>query len=350
MTSDKIKDVLQKLGYKLTDFGTHWRTNALYRGGNNTTALQIYKDSGVWVDYVQQGAYLPLKSLVEATLQTNDERTIKEILGGYDFDSPSVPDEKPSNKIEVEKTYPDSILNRLLPHYKFYNDKGISSKTLSFFKAGLATEGGMYQRFVFPIYNKHGQIHGFSGRDMIKNNPKRPKWKHMGKKSSWIYPFYVPAENETHPVQDAVFSTQELILVESIGDLLSLHERGIKNVIPVFGTSISSALTCFLMPLGLKKIIISLNNDYNKEKNRGEIGALKIYLKLLNYFDKDKLFIHLPTQNDFGDMGSEDFSKWLETLGDISLPEKQEEWHNKILNLVKSNDISKSLYKKKYFK
>ena len=104
------------------------------------------------------------------------------------------------------------------------------------------------------------------------------------------------------------------------------------------------------MPLGLKKIIISLNNDYNKEKNRGEIGALKIYLKLLNYFDKDRLFIHLPPKNDFGDMDSGDFSGWVETLDEISLPKKQEEWHTKIVELVKNKDISQSLYKKKYFK
>ena len=49
-------------------------------------------------------------------------------------------------------------------------------------------------------------------------------------------------------------------------------------------------------------------------------------------------------------MGPDDFSEWTETLGEISLPEKQEEWHNKILDLVKNKYISKSLYKKKYFK
>ena len=233
MTADKIKDVLQKLGYKLTDFGSHWRTNALYRGGRNTTALQIYKDSGVWVDYVQQGAYLPLKSLVEATLQTNDEGAIKELLGGYDFNiDTGPPPQNISPKIEMEKTYPDSILNKLLPHYKFYNDKGISDDTLSFLKAGLATEGAMYQRFVFPIYNNHGQIHGFSGRDMIRNNTKRPKWKHIGKRSSWIYPFYAPADQDPHPIQEAIFSSGELILVESIGGLTQSSRKRDKECNP----------------------------------------------------------------------------------------------------------------------
>ena len=41
------KEVLENLGYKLSDHGPYWRTNALYRAGDNTTALQIHKDSGV---------------------------------------------------------------------------------------------------------------------------------------------------------------------------------------------------------------------------------------------------------------------------------------------------------------
>mgnify|MGYP003632204089 FL=1 len=43
-----IKSVLEKLGYRLSDFGDAWRTNALYRDGDNPTALKIYKNTGVW--------------------------------------------------------------------------------------------------------------------------------------------------------------------------------------------------------------------------------------------------------------------------------------------------------------
>ena len=66
---------------------------------------------------------------------------------------------------------------------KFYNDKGIDSSILKKLKGGLATKGKMYQRFVFPIYNQHKQIHGFSGRDMATSKD-RPKWKHIGRKKS----------------------------------------------------------------------------------------------------------------------------------------------------------------------
>ena len=85
MTSEKIKDILSGLGYKLSDFGNHWRTNAMYRGGQNPSALQIYKNSGVWIDYVKNSQHMPLESLIKATLQTNDKEVIAKITGGYDF-------------------------------------------------------------------------------------------------------------------------------------------------------------------------------------------------------------------------------------------------------------------------
>lgn len=346
MTSDKIKQILCELGYSLKDFGNHWRTNALYRGGKNPTALQIYKDSGVWVDFVKNSPHLPLESLIQATLQTNDPEEVKKITGGYDFSIDRTLDiDKP--KLEMEKTYPDTILSRLLPHYKFYNDKGISDKTIMFFKAGLATEGSMYQRFVFPIYNSSGQIHGFSGRNISKLSTDKPKWKHMGKKSTWIYPYYLNGPG--NEVQQAIESEGFVVLVESIGDLLNLHENGIKNVLVTFGTSISSSLVCFLISLGCQRIILSLNNDFDKEKNRGLIGSYKSYLKLLNYFPKECIIIHPPSQNDFGDMAEQSFSFWLEYIYDKKYTEDQLNYHQNIKLLIKNGDIPKTLYKKKYF-
>jgi hypothetical protein len=350
MTSEKIKDILQKLGYNLTDFGSHWRTSAVYRGGNNPSSVQIYKDSGVWVDYVKGDGYMSLRSLIQATLQTNDPKEVSELMKGYDFDSPSKEAATPTYpKTEMEKTYPDSILIKLLPHYSFYNKKGISDEVLRFFKGGLATEGAMYQRFVFPIYNQSGLIHGFSGRDMSTVSSNRPKWKHVGKKSTWIYPYFTPQDFSPNCVQEEIAQKKEVILVESIGDLLNLHQHGVRNVIVTFGTSISPSLICFLLSLQLKNIVISLNNDSLKEKNRGEIGALKSYLKLLDYFDKSVISIRLPLANDFGDMSSKDFDDWKTSLSIPFNAADHDSLHDKIKKLVKEKDISSNLYKKKYF-
>jgi len=349
MTSDRIKDILQKLGYKLTDCGNHWRTNALYRGGDNPTALQVYKDSGVWVDYVEGDIHSPFRALVEATAQTNDKAFLESLFGGYDFDSPTPPSaSRPA--LRSEKVYAETILSKLLPHYKFYNDRGIGDEVLIPLKGGLATEGAMYQRFVFPIYNPDGCIHGFSGRDMAnRTSSSRPKWKHLGKKNTWIYPFYVPSSVESSSVSEAIFSSGEVILVESIGDLLNLHQHGFRNVLVAFGTSLSSVLCCFLVSLGLSKVIIALNNDSGQSKNRGEIGAFKMYLKLLNFFQRDSLIINLPPKSDFGEMDSVDFSTWASAMRNLDMDSAQDVWRDRIIDLVECNSISKALYKKKHF-
>lgn len=347
MTSDKIKEILTNLGYKLSDFGNHWRTNALYRGGKNPTALQIYKDSGVWVDYVKGEQHMPFKTLLEATLGTNDPEQISKLTGGYDF-SLATEFSKKKPKTELEKVYPEEILDKLLPHYKFYNERGISNTHLISLKGGYATEGSMYQRFVFPIYNSDGMIHGFSGRDMSKSTD-RPKWKHIGKKSNWIYPYYVPYDQHSNFVQDAISKRNEVIFVESIGDMLNLFENKIFNVLVSFGTVLSNQLICFLASLGSPRIVLSLNNDYDKEINRGRVGSFKSLLKMLNYFDLSNIIIHPPMLKDFGDMSSSHFNIWSEQLNnkdnDFGLPLYQDE----ILGYIKKGLISKSSYKSKYF-
>ena len=348
MTSDKIKEILTGLGYKLSDFGNHWRTNALYRGGKNPTALQVYKDSGVWVDYVKGEQHMSFKSLIEATLGTNDTNEISKVTGGYDFSLVSSnTTEKP--KTETEKVYPEEILDKLLPHYKFYNERGISDSCLKMLKGGYATEGSMYQRFVFPIYNSSGLIHGFSGRDMSKTPKDRPKWKHSGKKSNWIYPYYVPFRGANQLIQKAIHDRNEIIFVESIGDMLNLFENKIYNVVVSFGTVLSTPLICFIASLGSPRIVLSLNNDIDKDVNRGRVGSFKSLIKMLNYFDLNRIIIHPPTVNDFGDMSPAQFKNWKEDLdnkeNDFGSPLYKEE----ILGLIKKGFISKSSFKAKHF-
>ena len=125
---------------------------------------------------------MPFKKLIQLTLGTNDE----DICSQYtkELEQINFSNFNPlKERISMEKTYEDSCLERLLPHYTFYNSKNISDDILSLFKGGLCTEGKMYQRFVFPIFNLNNQIHGFSGRYLGKNN-NSPKWKHIGVKAN----------------------------------------------------------------------------------------------------------------------------------------------------------------------
>ena len=338
MSQDRIKECLERLGYKLSDRGQYWQTNAIFRNGDNKTAIQIYKNTGVWKDHVEGTSFSPLKRLVEITIGTNDSNEIKKYM---DEDESTIGIMYSNNvnkeKIQMEEIYPESCLSKLLPHYKFYNDKGISSEVLKNLKGGFATSGKLNKRFVFPIYNELGQIHGFSGRDM-SNYEGRPKWKHIGKKKSWIYPLYSNKE-----VNESIQKSGEVILVESIGDLLSLNQNGYKNVLVTFGLDVSNKLSCTLVSLNLNKVILSLNNDKDSVENRGLEASVLNYLRLLNFFEKEKLSICLPVKNDFGDMTREDFKIWKEKL--LSLNDKSQ--IKNIISITKnmSKPIPKSLYK-----
>lgn len=341
MNADNIKDVLVELGYNLVDRGSYWQTNAVFRNGDNRTAIQIYKDSGVWKDYVAQTSFMPFKSLVQATLNTNDKELVNKYLKNIDLIETGMESRtnKVSNKITVEETYPEECLKKLLPHYKFYNDKGISTEVLKNLKSGFATEGQMNKRFVFPVFNENNMIHGFAGRDMVSAS-ERPKWKHIGRKNNWIYPLY----NQESGAVEAIESKSEIILVESIGDLLSLHEAGIKNVLVTFGLSVSPKMICSLVALSPSRIVFAFNNDAEKEDNRGRDACIKNYLKLLKYFDHEKMLICLPTKNDFGDMNIEDITEWQIKLLNIDKTKNKDNIIKRAKELYIQKKIAKNIF------
>ena len=76
--AEVIEKTLIDLGYQLSDRGKYWQCNAIYRDGDNRTALQIWKDTGIWKDFVANTTYQPFKRLLELTC--NDDSKIQEIL------------------------------------------------------------------------------------------------------------------------------------------------------------------------------------------------------------------------------------------------------------------------------
>lgn len=314
--SDMVKQILEELGYKLVDCGNHWRTNAVYRDGDNPTAIQIYKDSGVWTDYVAGKEHKPLKNLIQLTLKGQPDR-LKSILKSLDSEPDELREHKPETLIQMEKVYDDSILDKLFPNYNFYNNKKISEQTQKFFRVGLAGSGNMYRRMVFPIYNEHAQIIGFSGRRVDEGD--YAKWKHIGQKNNWVYPAYIPNVNT---VDAAIDHKKEVYLVESIGDAMALYDQGIRNILVIFGLSVSAAIISYLSGKNLDRIIIAGNNDFDSDVNRGLMASIKNYLKLSSYFDLDILCIKIPPRgyNDIGDahFAGEDLQHWSKNQVDTT--------------------------------
>ena len=320
------KNILEQLGYRLKDHGSYWRTNAVYRSGDNSSALQIYKDSGVWKDYVEESIFLPFEALLQKTLNTND----KVILRSFLKEGSTKDYNKVTKKqlLTEEKTYTASCLNRLLPHYDFYLEKGISIETLKMFRCGLAMSGKMYQRIIFPVFRQDGKIHGFSGRKTTKDE--RPKWLHTGRCSDWFYPFFSIDE-----CKQSILQKKEVYIVESIGDCISLFEAGIFNVLVSFGLNISPKFIAKLNSLCIDKIFIAFNNDFESSSNRGFEGAVKSIFKLSNLSDFSNIYFSPPPKNDFGEMSKEEIQKYMDYCSILD--------HNKSMSHV--IDIAKDLVK-----
>ena len=336
METEDIKEVLLELGFKLRDRGPYWQTNALWRNGDNFTAVQIYKDSGVWRDYVDDTSFLPFQALIEKTLGTKDKKILSRYIqpSGEAKSSSTFEKEDQKVKIQMDEIYSLEYLSKLLPHFKFYNDKEISNLTLKLYKGGLATAGKLNGRFVFPIFdeNDSSQIIGFTGRHLRWNSESEfPKWKHVGRKSNWLYPVCITS-GESLPFLECIQERREIIIVESIGDSLALTQNKFLNHLVVGGLDLSSKQISFLLSHELDQIIIATNND---KSNVGLHAAIKIFIKLLNYFDINKLRINLPTGNDFGDMQQEGVNfkeKWYQK------PLDKQKQISKILSILQSTE------------
>jgi 5S rRNA maturation endonuclease (ribonuclease M5) len=290
--SHPIREILVEAGYQITYAGDYWRTTAKFRGGKNPTSIAIDRRTGRWKDFTISGSPWQSPELLA--------RTVK----GEDVDFSGYEPTPEREKIRVTKVYPKEILKRLLPHFDFFKARGISVATLKEFEAGMAHSGKLNKRICFPIYDRHGRIIGFTGR-WFKEIPfgDAPKWKHQSPKTEFLWPCHL---------NDALLrEKKEVIILESPGDTLALWDAGIKNVICIFGVSISSKQLSYIIGLDPKKIIVATNND-EKTNNAGQIAAKKIYQKLSKHFDEAEIVISLPSVKDFGQMSSAEIKDWYE--------------------------------------
>ena len=293
---DKIGEILTEMGYSLRDYGKEYRTTPLYRESDNPTVLSIKKETGRWVDFKHSlsGSFeelikltLNLKSLEEAQnwLKTKNHYSSKATA-------------RP--KLKTRRSFDKSTLENLIEDHSYWEGRGIAEDIVKLFSGGIMPEGRIKNRYVFPIFNSKQPLLGFTGR-YLYNNEKVPKWKHLGDKSQWIYPFQINF--------NIIKEQKKVILIESVGDMLSLWQSGVKNTMVIFGLDVSVAQLNALIKIDPDKMIISLNNDEHNN-NAGNVAAEKLKRKLLKYFDKNQVAIHLPTANDFGEMSLEQVKEW----------------------------------------
>ena len=305
MTSEKIEDILKEIGYELLDRGSSFRAKPLYRDSDSPDVLSIDKESGVWYDHKERRGG-KFEDLVKISLGQKDITETKQWLESRSpHNSDRVAPPKP--KVKSIKKYPKEILLKLNKDHSYWQSRDISIETVETFNGGVASEGQMKNRYVFPIFNSNNEIVGFSGR-YVNDMPegyKIAKWKHIGSVSNWCF----PVKYNLKQIQEK----REVILVESIGDMLALWNAGIENVVVTFGLTVSKAITTLLIKIDVRKIFISFNND-DAMSGAGNRAALEAAEKLHLHFDPDQLQVALPSKNDFGEMSVTEIKQWHSSL------------------------------------
>jgi hypothetical protein len=298
---ENIKEVLLELGYSnIMDTPKAYRARPIYRDSDNNTVLSIDKTSGHFIDFARNitGSF---DDLVKLSLNLT---TIEEARVWLSTKTVSVSIERVQKpEIQMSKIYSPSLLNKLHQDHSYWEQRGVSTYSVSEFKGGVSKSGKMQHRYVFPIFNGKNEVIGFAGRDLLQiENNKRPKWKLIGDKSMWKYPLFLNYK--------LLKSEKRVIIVESIGDMLSLWDAGIKNVVVSFGLSLSSGLVNTLLRYDISDIIVSFNDD-SENNGAGNRAATKARNKLLNYFDPSQVRVIFPTLGDFGEMSKQQISDWM---------------------------------------
>ena len=293
---DHIRDILTEIGYSLSDQGKYFRAKPLYRDSSSSTVLSIRKSDGVWKDFrADIGGSLEDLIRITLRLKSKDDTTSWLVNKGINPDRQA---RKIEPRISQTKIFKNELLHKLEPDHSYWNKRGISDETIRSFQGGTTDTGKMANRYVFPIFNHKKQIIGFAGRDLKeeKKDSKffRPKWKLIGDKSKWRYPLIIN--------HNLIRETKQAILVESIGDMLSLWENKVQNCIVTFGISLSPDTMSLLTRLDPDRISIAFNND-SSDNSAGNKAAYTARKKLLQFFDNDQITIDLPQgYNDYNEM------------------------------------------------
>jgi hypothetical protein len=304
---DKIKNILERLDYPINYVGqNHVSTTALFRSGDNPLALVAYKDN-VWDQIEGQSYTWPRFVAMVKSISLKDAELW---LTGIEVEDGDEQEEK-AEKIKIQKILVESDYADLVKSYDFFLRRGISKETLDYVGAGLCQGGGFYGRIIFKIRNDKGKLVGVAGRDVLNRGERGVvKWKLKGSKSDWIYPCF---ERNA----EAIRRTGQIIIVESVGDCLSLMDAGIGNVLCNFGLSLSSARLSFILKSNPSSIFVALNDDSTSLENRGQIAAAKIKIKLSTFFAADKIIKAPPIYGrcDFGEMNKDQILNWADSFG-----------------------------------
>lgn len=132
---------------------------------------------------------------------------------------------------------------------------------IDMYRSGLVIESSkgfdrFTNRIMFPLHNQEGRVVGFSGR-IFGNGQSESKY--MNSPESEIF---IKGEMlyNYHRVKDSVRQAGHIIICEGFMDVIALYKAGIKNVVAIMGTALTSGHIHALHRL-TKNIYLCLDGD-----------------------------------------------------------------------------------------
>ena len=190
-----------------------------------------------------------------------------------------VPEEDVAVEIDCSMSHPSEYFTR----------RGFSEGTLLHFGVGdcLEKRSSMVQRAIIPIYNLDGDkvvaYIGRSTKDYI--NPKFLFTKGFNKRK-YLYNYHRAIEHARE--------TSTMFITEGQGDVWKLHEAGVKNVVGIFGKSISDKQRSILEQSGVTRLVVLTDND-----QAGRESKIQIQRQMSRMF---KVVFPRMSKKDIGDM------------------------------------------------
>lgn len=163
---------------------------------------------------------------------------------------------KEKKEVAENKTLGFALQN-LNKEHSYLEERGIEKATVDIFEIGYCSKGMMKGRIAIPIHNEKGELIAYVGR-WIGDPPdnKTPKYKlPVGfHKSLEVF--------NLHRAKDEV-GDSGLILVDGVFDCMKVWQAGYKNVVALFGSSLSERQEELIIKyVGLQgKLFLMFDND-----------------------------------------------------------------------------------------
>ena len=113
----------------------------------------------------------------------------------------------------------------------------------------------LFDRLIFPIWNRSGAVVGFGGRTLRDIEPKylNTRDSEVFTKGHLLYGY--------HLARDAIREERTAVIVEGYMDVIAAHEAGFVNTVASMGTSLTQQQARMLTTSGASRVVIALDAD-----------------------------------------------------------------------------------------